>query len=153
MRKTNIKERGYIYENDVLYSIDGNISDWEKNYIKDIYNIEVVKQAKLKGLNFNLKAGYFTKLMNKDINFNQLENKALKITWDIYKSILNINEKSFKVDSDTEYVHKILKTKIKAYNGIKGLVKFIIQSSDIDSVFNNSCYLTLLKIYNTVKAS
>lgn len=122
MRKANIKERGYIYENDVLYSIDGNISDWEKNYIKDIYNIEVVKQAKLKGLNFNLKASYF------------------------------INDKSFKVDSDTEYVHKILKTKIKAYNGIKGLVKFIIQSSDIDSVFNNRCYLTLLKIYNTVKA-
>ena len=62
----NIKERGYIYENDILYSIDGNISDWEKNFIKDTYNIEVVKQEKLKELNFTLKATYFNKLINKD---------------------------------------------------------------------------------------
>ena len=147
----NIKERGYIYENNILYSIDGSISDWEKNFIKDNYNIEVLKQDKLKELIFNLKATYFNKLINKDIDFNQLENKPFKITWDIDKSILNINDKSFKVEPDEKYVHKILKTKIKAYNGIKGLVKFIIQSSDVDSIFNNNCYLTLLKIYNTVK--
>ena len=147
----NIKERGYIYENDILYSIDGSISKWEKNFIKDNYNIEVVKQEKLKELNFNLKATYFNKLMNKDINFNQLEKNNIKVSWNIDKSILNINDKSFKVEPDEKYIHKILKTKIKAYNGIKGLVKFIIQSSDFDSVFNNDCYLTLLKIYNTVK--
>ena len=48
----NIKERGYIYKNDILYSIDGNISDWEKNFIKDTYNIEVVKQKKTKRIKF-----------------------------------------------------------------------------------------------------
>ena len=87
----NIKERGYIYENDILYSIDGNISKWEKNFIKDTYNIEVVKQENLKELNFNLKATYFNKLMNKDINFNQLEKNNIKVSWNIDKSILNIN--------------------------------------------------------------
>lgn len=147
----NILERGYVYKDNILYSIDGNISDWEKNFIKDNYNIDVNQQAKLKELNFNLKASYFNKLMNKDINFNQLENQAIKISWDIDKSILFINDKSFKVDIDPEYTYKILKTKIKANNGIKGLVKFIIQSSDPASVFNNNCYLTLLKIYDNVK--
>ena len=148
----NIRERGHIYEKGILYSIDGNISGWEKKFIKDTYNISVVRQEKLKGLDFKLKASYFNKLMNKDIDFNQLEKNNIKVLWDIDKSILIINDKSFKVEPDEKYVHKILKTKIKAYNGIKGLVKFIIQSSDFDSVFNNDCYLTLLKIYNTVKA-
>lgn len=148
----NVQERGYIYKNDILFSIDGSISEWEKNFIKDTYNIEVVKQEKLKELNFNLKATYFNKLMNKDIDFNQLEKNDIKVSWNIEKSILNINDKSFKVEPDDKYVHKTLKTKIKAYNGIKGLIKFIIQSSDFDSVFNNDCYLTLLKIYNTVKS-
>ena len=148
----NVQERGYVYKNDILFSIDGNISEWEKNFIKDNYNIEVVKQAKLKELNFNLKTTYLNKLINKDINFNQLEKNDIKVSWNIEKSILNINDKSFKVEPDEKYVYKTLKTKIKAYNGIKGLVKFIIQSSDFDSVFNNDCYLILLKIYNTVKA-
>ena len=39
----NIKERGYIYENDILYSIDGNISEWEKNFIKDTYKVDGLK--------------------------------------------------------------------------------------------------------------
>ena len=75
----NIKERGYIYKNDILYSIDGNISEWEKNFIKDTYNIEVVKQDKIKELDFKLKASYFNKLMNKDIDFNQLEENDIKV--------------------------------------------------------------------------
>ena len=99
-----------------------------------------------------------TRFSKKEIPYMICEEKISVTEYNLFTLLDALFKYSIIIDDLTYFdeflkdVHKILKTKIKEYNGIKGLVKFIIQSSDFKSVFNNGCYLTLLKIYNNVKA-
>ena len=135
-----------------MYSINGNISEWEKNYILKYYNYKVENQDILKSFSYNIKPSIINKIVNKNIDFDTLENEPLNISWDVEKNLLIINNKKIKVIDDNEFTYKLQKTQIKAKNGIKGLVKFLIQSSDFESPFNNHTYMILLKAYKDIKA-
>ena len=71
--------------------------------------------------------------------------KSIMIQFDFDNSTVMIGNKILKVETNSEYVYKIMKTKIKAINGIKGLYKFIVESMHVDSPFNTTTYSRFAK--------
>lgn len=54
-------------------------------------------------------------------------------------------DKIFKIEESEDYTYKILKSKIKAIQGVKGLFKFIYKSMHVDSPFNGTLFNALIK--------
>lgn len=90
------------------------------------------KEIYLEEINFNAYNVQLTKIIKPVIN----------IKFDFNNNTITINNKAKKVERDNVYTYKILKTKIKAVNGIIGLYNHITQSI-LDNTFNGSVYKSL----------
>lgn len=96
------------FNNKIIKNI-GNyeLSAWDVEYLKNTY-------------------AYFNIDDYKIIKDNTLKLDDFSIMFDFKNNILSINNKNIKVDAHTDNnkpILKILKTKIKVYNGLQGLVK------------------------------
>ena len=74
--------------------------------------------------------------------------KSMLVNFDFDNSTITVNGRTLKVEADREYTYKVLKTKIRAIDGIKGLYKHILEAMHVDSVFNTSTYNVLCAIGN-----
>lgn len=72
--------------------------------------------------------------------------KSIMIQFDFENNTVTIGNKTYKVESCSEFTYKILKTKIKAIDGIHGFYKFIIEAMHVDSPFNTTTFSLLEKI-------
>lgn len=72
----------------------------------------------------------------------------MKVNFDFDNSTITVNGRAVRVEKDNEYTYKVLKTKVKSINGIKGLYKHILESMYVDSVFNCATWNVLAKIGN-----
>jgi hypothetical protein len=67
--------------------------------------------------------------------------KNIIIDFDFKESTVVLNEtKKLRVENDSEFVYRFLKTKIKAIGGIDGLYKHIKEASEPSSFWNNRMY-------------
>lgn len=91
---------------------------------------------------------YFNTFLYSFYNIHGQRVKNLMVHFDFENSTITVNNRTLKVETDREFTYKVLKTKIKAINGIKGLYKHILESMHSNSVFNCSTYNVLCKIGN-----
>lgn len=93
------------------------------------------------------------KLFNRII-FNFGNEKGIKsylvVNFDFDKELISINNKSFKVIQDFEYIYKKRSNTISAINGIKGLYNHIVYAMAYDSAI---CYHTLDALEKWFKTS
>ena len=94
---------------------------------------------------------YFNTLLYSFYNIYGQRVHNLLISFDFDNSTITINGRTLKVEKDCEYTYKILKTKIKAANGIKGFYEFVLEAMHSNSVFNSRVYNILCKIGEGVK--
>lgn len=69
-----------------------------------------------------------------------------ELTFDFKNNTFTIGNKTFKVEQNSEFTFKILKTKIKAIDGIEGFYNFVSRCNDTKSPFNGSFYNMLDKL-------
>lgn len=91
---------------------------------------------------------YFNTLLYSFYNIYGQRVKNLMVYFDFDNSTITVNGRTLKVEADREYTYKVLKTKVKAINGIEGLYKHILEAMHVDSVFNTSTYNVLCAIGN-----
>ena len=91
---------------------------------------------------------YFNTLLYSFYNIYGQRVKNLMVHFDFNNSTITVNGRTLKVESDGEYIYKVLKTKVKAINGIEGLYKHILEAMHVNSVFNTSTYNVLCAIGN-----
>lgn len=72
--------------------------------------------------------------------------KSIMVQFDFDNNTVTIGNKTYKIEACSDYTFKVLKTKIKAINGIQGFYKFIVEAMHVDSPFNTSVYSLLEKI-------
>ena len=72
--------------------------------------------------------------------------KSIMIEFNFNNNTVAIGNKIYKVEACSEFTFKILKTKIKAIDGIHGFYKFIIEAMHVGSPFNSSVYSLLERI-------
>jgi len=65
---------------------------------------------------------------------------------DVENSLAYLNDKKFKVVPDYEFTHSIMKTKIKAINGIHGFKKHISENRIFKSTFHSMINSILAKL-------
>ena len=68
--------------------------------------------------------------------------------FDFDNSTITVNGHTLKVVEDSDFVYKVLKTKVKAINGIEGLYKHILEAMHVESVCNTMTWHVLCKIGN-----
>ena len=72
--------------------------------------------------------------------------KTLTVDFDFENEKIIINDKkTLKVESDSEFTYKFMKTKVKASGGIEQLYKHIKEASEPGSFWNNRIYCVLSK--------
>lgn len=103
-------------------------------------------------IEYKLYTSVIDKIINPEVDFKQLEKNIIYIDFDFEKNHLIVNNKHYRVESDAEFTHKTLKTKIKAHDGLRGLQKFILSSSRPDDVFNGHTWAWLMKVQTYCKA-
>ena len=74
--------------------------------------------------------------------------KSMLVSFDFDNSTITVNGRTLKVEADREYTYKVLKTKVKAIDGIKGLYKHILEAMHVESVCNTMTWHILCKIGN-----
>ena len=74
--------------------------------------------------------------------------KSMLVSFDFDNSTITVNGNTLKVVEDSDFVYKVLKTKIKAIDGIKGLYKHILEAMHVESPFNCVTWSILAKIGN-----
>lgn len=97
----------------------------------------------IKELDFKMKLNKINKIMNK-VEDNQFD--VIRLKFDFENSKLTINDKkTLRVENNSEYVYKFMKTKVKAIGGIEGLYNHIKDASDPENFWNNRMYTILLR--------
>lgn len=91
---------------------------------------------------------YFNTILYSFYNIYGQRVKSIMVNFDFDNSTITVNGQTVKVEEDNEYTYNVLKTKVKAINGIKGLYKHILESMYVDSVFNCATWNVLAKIGN-----
>ena len=91
---------------------------------------------------------YFNTVLYSFYNIYGERVKNMLISFDFENSTITVNWNTLKVESDGEYVYKILKTKVKAKNGIEGLYKHILEAMHVNSPFNCATWKILCAIGN-----
>lgn len=91
---------------------------------------------------------YFNTILYSFYNIYGQRVKSVIVKFDFDNSTITVNDRTIIVEEDNEYTYKVLKTKVKAINGIKGLYKHILESMYVDSVFNCATWNVLAKIGN-----
>lgn len=89
---------------------------------------------------------YFNILLYSFYNRYGQRVKSIFVRFDFEKSTITVNGRTLKVENNSEFVYKVLKTKIKAKDGIKGFYKFVLEAMHCDNVFNCQVYSVLCKI-------
>ena len=77
--------------------------------------------------------------------------KSMLVSFDFDNSTITVNGRTLKVVEDSDFVYKVLKTKVKAIDGIKGLYKHILEAMHVESVCNTMTWHILCKIGNIVE--
>ena len=77
--------------------------------------------------------------------------KSMLVNFDFDNSTITVNGNTLKVVEDSDFVYKVLKTKVKAIDGIKGLYKHILEAMHVESVCNTMTWHILCKIGNIEK--
>lgn len=91
---------------------------------------------------------YFNTVLYSFYNIYGQRVKSMLVIFDFENSTITVNGNTLKVVDDREFTYKVLKTKVKAINGIKGLYKHILESMHVDSAFNCATWSVLAKIGN-----
>lgn len=92
---------------------------------------------------------YFNHLLFSFYNiYGQRVRESLLVHFDFDNSTITVNGNTMRVEEDIkgEYTYKVLKTKIKAKDGIKGFYKYILGAMHVGSPFNTMTYNILKKI-------
>ena len=95
------------------------------------YDFEVTES----GCIFDIKK-YYKTILYSFYSLSGTRVKNLFAHFDFENETITVNGKTLKVVEDFEYTYKVLKTKIKARGGIKGLYKHILEAMNGDSCFN-----------------
>lgn len=91
---------------------------------------------------------YYNKLLYSFYNIYGERVKSMLVNFDFDNSTITVNGNTLKVVEDSDFVYKILKTKVKAKNGIEGLYKHILEAMHVESVCNTMTWHVLCKIGN-----
>ena len=90
--------------------------------------------------NFDIKDinKYYNTILYSFYNIYGERVKNMLVHFDFENNTITVNGKTMKVDKDKKrkYTFKVLKTKINAIDGIKGLYRFIVSAMHVESVFN-----------------
>lgn len=79
-------------------------------------------------------------------NFDGISIDTIEVYFDFEKSTFTVGNKTYKVEHNSEFTFKVLKTKIKAIDGIDGFYKFVEKSNTIKSPFNCTFFNALKRI-------
>ena len=91
---------------------------------------------------------YYNTLLYSFYNIYGERVKSMLVSFDFDNSTITVNGRTLKVEADREYTYKVLKTKVKAIDGIKGLYKHILEAMHVESVCNTMTWHILCKIGN-----
>ena len=94
---------------------------------------------------------YYNTLLYSFYNIYGERVKSMLVNFDFDNSTITVNGRTLKVEADREYTYKVLKTKVKAIDGIKGLYKHILEAMHVESVCNTMTWHILCKIGNIVE--
>lgn len=89
---------------------------------------------------------YFNNVFYSWYNISGQIIKSIIVQFDFDNNTVAIGNKTYKIEACSEFTFKILKTKIKAIDGIHGFYKFIIEAMHVDSPFNTTTYSLLERI-------
>ena len=91
---------------------------------------------------------YYNTLLYSFYNIYGERVKSMLVSFDFDNSTITVNGRTLKVVEDSDFVYKVLKTKVKAIDGIKGLYKHILEAMHVESVCNTMTWHILCKIGN-----
>ena len=91
---------------------------------------------------------YYNTLLYSFYNIYGERVKSMLVSFDFDNSTITVNGNTLKVVEDSDFVYKVLKTKVKAIDGIKGLYKYILEAMHVESPFNCVTWSILAKIGN-----
>ena len=161
MNKYGYYTKHFNVGKDVILSFDANCETRDNHYIASklcnttgFQVIEERKDTKFYEFTYNDSSyvkdiqKYFNTLLYSFYNIHGQRVKNLMVHFDFENSTITVNNRTLKVENNKEFVYKVLKTKVKAINGIEGLYKHILEAMHVDSVFNTNTYNVLCKIGN-----
>lgn len=147
-----------IGKNPILtFDANSEVEDthYTANKICNVVGYQIVEEREhMDDYNFTYNDSYFVKNIKTYFDtmlysFYNIDGKRVKnvfVKFDFDNSTITINNKTVKVVECTDFVYKVMKTKIKAIDGIKGFYKHILECMHIESPFNASMYNVLCKI-------
>ena len=91
---------------------------------------------------------YYNTLLYSFYNIYGERVKNMLVSFDFDNSTITVNGRTLKIVEDSDFVYKVLKTKVKAIDGIKGLYKHILEAMHVESVCNTMTWHILCKIGN-----
>ena len=91
---------------------------------------------------------YYNTLLYSFYNIYGERVKSMLVSFDFDNSTITVNGRTLKIVEDSDFVYKVLKTKVKAIDGIKGLYKHILEAMHVESVCNTMTWHILCKIGN-----
>ena len=91
---------------------------------------------------------YYNTLLYSFYNIYGERVKSMLVKFDFDNNTITVNGNTLKVVEDSGFVYKVLKTKVKAIDGIKGLYKHILKAMHVKSPFNTMTWHILCKIGN-----
>ena len=91
---------------------------------------------------------YYNTLLYSFYNIYGERVKSMLVSFDFDNNTITVNGRTLKVVEDSDFVYKVLKTKVKAIDGIKGLYKHILEAMHVESPFNCATWNILTKIGN-----
>ena len=91
---------------------------------------------------------YYNTLLYSFYNIYGERVKSMLVSFDFDNNTITVNGNTLKVVEDSDFVYKVLKTKVKAIDGIKGLYKHILEAMHVESVCNTMTWHILCKIGN-----
>ena len=91
---------------------------------------------------------YYNTLLYSFYNIYGQRVKNLMVHFDFDNSTITVNGRTLKIVEDSDFVYKVLKTKVKAIDGIKGLYQSIGEVMHDERVGNTMRWHILCKIGN-----
>ena len=148
-------------EKDTILSFDANCEDRDNHYIAgklcNTTGFQVVEDRKDHhdyDFTYNDNAfvkdiqKYYNTLLYSFYNIYGERVKSMLVSFDFDNSTITVNGNTLKVVEDSDFVYKVLKTKVKAIDGIKGLYNHILEAMHVESVCNTMTWHILCKIGN-----
>lgn len=71
---------------------------------------------------------------------------TIELSFDFEKSTFTVDNKTYKIERNSEFVFKVLKTKIKAIDGIEGFYKFVDGCNSVKSAYNCTFFNALKRM-------